>query len=101
MTERGSKMGKMINELQETAAKKGYHRVLKALLKVHEERENMDSLLCLAASEGNLNVIRYLISEGVTVSDRAILCARATKHFGTAAFLNRMRLAKKAEAKAE
>ena len=100
-------MGKTIKKLKKVAAAKGFTPVLKALFSVNKEKEDMDSLLCLAASEGNLNVIRYLISEGVTVRSeerrvgKECRSARATKHFGTAAFLNRMRLAKKAEAKAE
>lgn len=83
-------MGKMIESLQENAAERGHVRILKVLLSVDKESD-LDYLLCLAASGGHLETIRFLISQGAKITGSAVNIARNHSYYGTAAYLKRMR----------
>ena len=92
MSERGRNMGKMmmIESLMEAAAERGHIHVLKALLSVNKDTD-LDYLLCLAASGGHLETIRFLISQGAKITGSSINIARNHSFYGTAAYLKRMR----------
>ena len=92
MSERGRNMGKMmmIEGLMEAAAERGHTAILKILLSMEKDAD-LDYLLCLAASGGHLETIRFLLSQGAVITSSAVNIARNQKYYGTATYLKRMR----------